>query len=200
MKVLSLALIVCMLTVLEGSAVPEAIPQQEQAAQQLPDWINSWLDEVRSLLTFIESINKILWSQQIQPLLVKIVDEIKSGQTSDKTVKELVELLKTVGNLVYIDSVDLVFGLKQVLEDLLQQVWEHKHEIKEFIEQALYTLYVLGLDLIFYVLVYLLPALQVDLHKVCEWIKEILKKIIGNFGDPYIVNPFDAIATWAGIA
>lgn len=195
MKVLSLALIVCMLTVLEGLAVPEAISQQEQVAQQLPDWIKNWLDEVKSLLTFIESINQILWSQQIQPMLVQIVDEIKSGQISEKTVKELVELLKTVGNLVYIDSVDLVYGLKQAFVNLLQQIWEHRHDIREFIEQTLYTLYVLGLDLIFYVLVYLLPAFQADLHNVCEWIKEILKKIFGNFGDPKILKPFNTIST-----
>ena len=124
MKVSSLALVVCMLFLQEGLSLQEPISQPEQVAGQLPHCTNNCLDELKPLLTFIESINKILWSQQIQPLLVQIVDEIKSGQISEKTEKELVELLEIIGNLMYIDSTDLVYGLKKCLQDLLQQIWE----------------------------------------------------------------------------
>lgn len=178
MKVLSLALFCVFMLSFKSLALADPIAQHQLA--QLPDWFNNWLDELKSLLTFVESINNIMWAQQIQPLLKQIVEQVKAGQINDQTVKEIMELLRNVANLVYIDSVDLVYGLSKSFKDLLEQIWDHRHNIQEFIIQTLYNLYMLTLDAIFYVLLHLMPALQADLQKVWAWIKEILEKIFGQ--------------------
>ena len=148
---------------------------------QLPQWLTDFINGVKASYKGLNLLFRLFWSLNIKPAVQAVIDDLKNGQFNIQLVSDIKNMLVQFGHLVSRFGVLYWYYLASTIQMFFELIWEHRQDILNFIVQTLGTLWVLGLNAIFYVLVYLLPEIEADLEKAWELIKEVIKKIFGNF-------------------